>query len=310
MTDSTYNSRNYRPSDFEKYLQLSIEVQRLEPAEHYPPTQTLSEGLHRPNYSPEQDLFIVESAGEIVGYMDITPEPQIGRVILNCLIHPEHRRQGLASILLDYALPRAEELGVRVAQACTPQDNLAAKSALLKLGFKSVRRFLHMRLDMTRLSDEKINPASQQCRHLQNGEEHKLTEIQNRSFAGNWGYNPNTVEEIIYRLNLSHSSPEDVLLVEDGERVAGYCWTRAIREAETATGESKGQICMLGVDPDYRGQGIGKRVLLAGLSHLKSKGLPVAELTVDSQNKTACALYQSVGFRIHDRIMWYEKVVV
>jgi mycothiol synthase len=66
---------------------------------------------------------------------------------------------------------------------------------------------------------------------------------------------------------------------------------------------------MLGVDPDYRDRGIGKRVLLAGLSHLKSKGLSIAELTVDCQNKEAYALYQSIGFKVQDNIRWYEKAV-
>ena len=66
---------------------------------------------------------------------------------------------------------------------------------------------------------------------------------------------------------------------------------------------------MLGVDPDYRGKGVGKGVLLAGLSYLKSKGLRVAELTVDSRNKVACSLYQSVGFKTWLSSLWYEKVI-
>ena len=66
---------------------------------------------------------------------------------------------------------------------------------------------------------------------------------------------------------------------------------------------------MLGVDPDYRGKEIGKRVLLAGLARLKSKSLPVAELTVDSENKAACALYKSIGFKVRTSSLWYEKVI-
>ena len=66
---------------------------------------------------------------------------------------------------------------------------------------------------------------------------------------------------------------------------------------------------MLGVDPDYRGKGTGKRVLLAGLDRLRSKSLQVAELTVDSENKTACALYKSIGFRVQTSSFWYEKVI-
>ena len=66
---------------------------------------------------------------------------------------------------------------------------------------------------------------------------------------------------------------------------------------------------MLGVDPDYRGKGTGKRVLVAGLARLKSKSLQVAELTVDSENKAACALYNSVGFKVQTCSFWYERVI-
>jgi len=50
-------------------------------------------------------------------------------------------------------------------------------------------------------------------------------------------------------------------------------------------------------------------LLLAGLARLKSKGLQVAELTVDSENKAACALYKSVGFKVQTSNFWYEKVI-
>ena len=66
---------------------------------------------------------------------------------------------------------------------------------------------------------------------------------------------------------------------------------------------------MLGADPCYRGKGIGKSLVLAGLARLKSKGLQVAELTVDSENKTACVLYQSLGFEVQANTFWYEKVI-
>jgi len=66
---------------------------------------------------------------------------------------------------------------------------------------------------------------------------------------------------------------------------------------------------MLGVAPDYRGKGISKKLVLAGLAHLKSKGLRIAELTVDSENIAACALYQSFGFEVQANTLWYEKVI-
>ncbi len=302
-----YTIRNYRPLDFASYVQLNIEAEGLELTGHCTSPQFLRESLYRPNYSPEQDLFVVETAGTIVGYMDVAPELEIGRVVLSCLIHSAHRRQGLASQLLGHAIHRAQELGARVAHVNVSQDNVVAKRVLSKLGFRFVRRFLELRLDMSKVRWQDSSQSAIEYCNLQRGEEDKLAHLQNRSFAGTWGYNPNTAEEIIYKTNLSGCSPEDIVLACEGDEFIGYCWTRITCGA--VTGERKGRILMLGVDPDYQGKGVGKGVLLAGLSHLKSKGLQVVELTVDSRNKAVCSLYRSVGFKVGASSLWYEKVI-
>ena len=308
MSNLIYTIRNYQPKDFNKYVLLRIEAEKLEPTGCCISPQVIAEHLGQPNYSPEQDLFIVEIDGNIVGYMDIKPELTTERVILDCWVHPEHRRRGLATKLLGCAIRRARELGARVAHVNIMEDNAVAQRVLSRLGFECVRRFLELRLDIADVHWPDIDQAALECRYLQCGEEGKLAQLQNRAFAGTWGYNPNTVEEITYRINRSNCSPEDVVLACDGDKVVGYCWTGIICEGGV-TSERKGRIFMLGVDLDYRGKGIGKRVLLAGLARLKSKGLQVAELTVDSENKAACALYKSIGFKVQTSSFWYEKVI-
>jgi len=309
MSNSPYTFRNYQPEDFDKFVRLNTEAEKLEPTERCVSSQLIVERLGRPNYSPEQDLFVVETAGNIIGYMDMVPELGIGRVILDCWIHPEHRRKGVAAKLLGYAMRRARELDAKVAHVNIPQDNVLAESVLSRLGFDYARRFFELRLDMANLPQQDVDEAALGCCQLQCGEEDKLTRIQNRSFTGAWGYNPNTVEEIIYHTNLSGHSPGDVVLACHGGEVIGYCWTEVTDEGEAAGGERKGRIFMIGTDPDYRGRGAGRKVLLAGLAHLRNKGLQVAELTVDSENQEACALYWSVGFEIRTSSLWYEKEI-
>ena len=68
MPGPEYIIRNYRPSDFDGFLQLKNQYERLT---RWTP-QSLRDSLRRPNYSPERDLFLVEHSGEIVGYLDIT----------------------------------------------------------------------------------------------------------------------------------------------------------------------------------------------------------------------------------------------
>ncbi|MFC2020552.1 GNAT family N-acetyltransferase [Chloroflexota bacterium] len=308
MSNSPYMIRNYQPEDFDKFLLLTIEAEKIRPTGRGVSPQVIAEHLGRPNYSPEQDLFLIETDGNSVGYVDVAPELVIGRVILDCWVNPEHRRRGLVTELLGYAMYRAKELGVKVAHVNIGEDDVAAKSVLSKLGFDCVRQFFELRLNMEKVRWQGIDPGSLDYRHLRRDEVDKLTQIQNRSFAGSWGYNPNTVEEIVYRTNLSGSSPEDVVLTCEGEKVVGYCWTM-INDGGAAADERKGRICMMGTDPDYRGRGEGKKVLLAGLTYLQNRGVRVTELTVDGENKIARALYRSIGFEALTTSLWYEKVI-
>lgn len=309
MGDFSYIIRNYRPDDFNNYIRLNVEAERLNPIGRCTSPQALGERLGRPNYLPGQDLFIAEQAGKVIGYIDVTPELNIGRVVLDGLVHPDHRRKGLATGLSRYAMRRATELGAPAAHVNILQDNLAAKGLLSKLGFRLVRRFLDLRLELLKAQLPDVKHIAILCRHLQHGEEDKLTQIQNCSFAGTWGYNVNTTEEIIYRLNLSNCSPNDVILASEEDKPIGYCWTTINLEEAPAAGTGKGRIYMLGVDPEYRGKELGKLLLLAGMSYLKGRGIEVVELTVDSQNRAACILYESIGFKISSTTLWYEKAL-
>jgi len=305
MSDFPYVIRNYHPDDFDNYVRLKVEAEKLDARGCCTSLKVLSERLSRPNYHPEQDLFIAEAAGKVIGYIDITPELSIGRVLLDCLVHPQHRRKGLAKELSYYGIRRAKELGARVVHVNITQDNVAAKNLLSELGFEPVRRFFELRLQLSKARLPDVERTALLYHHLQCGEEDELAQIQNCSFADTWGYNPNTTEEIVYRVNLSNCSPRDVILASEEDKPIGYCWTRIKMEK----GASKGQIYMLGVDPNHRGRGIGRLLLLAGLSYLTSRGVAVAELTVDSQNRVASALYKSVGFKISSTTLWYEKVL-
>lgn len=302
MTDSPYAIRNYRPSDFDKYVLLCQEAEDLIPLGCPVSPQIVTEWLNWPGCSPEKDIFVVEKGGDIIGCLDLRAELGIGRVILRCWLKPEHRRKGLGKKLIDYAVNRAKELKARFAYIDINEDNNVARMVISKLGFNCVRRFLELKLDMALIDWKEAEEAAQECRYYRYGEEAKLTEIQNRSFAEHWGYNPNTVETITYSLNLSYCSPEDVILLCEKDRTIGFCWT------ETA-GENEGRIYMVGSDPEYRGKGIGKKLILAGLVHLRTKGISTTILTVDSENKTALNLYKSVGFELKKTIFSYEKAI-
>ncbi len=309
MSDPAYIITNYRPEDFAKLVRLAVQVEKIEQSCLGTSSQDLVESLGRPNHFPENNLFVVEMGGDIVGYLDVMPELNIGRAVLSYLVHPEHRRKGFAKRLVECAIHRARELKVKVAHVNIPQDREMVKRLFSRMGFRYVRRFLELRLDLSQTHLRKINQIASPRRHLRRGEEDKLMEIQNCSFAGTWGYSPNTIEDIIYLTSLPNCSLEDMILSWDADKPVAYCWTKINPGEEKAIGGGKGRVYMLGVDPDYRGKEEGRQVLLAGLSHLKNKGIRIVELTVDSENKAACALYRSAGFKVWTSSLWYEKAL-
>ena len=309
MGNLPYLIRNYRPPDLADYAHLKITAEKLRPGGSGYSLQDVKENLGRPSYSPEQDLYVIETAGRIAGFIDITSELKIGCVVLDCLVLPEHRRRGLGRKLLEGALRRAGELKTKVARVKIGQDNTIARKVLPELGFRVVRRFLELRRPLDEINPPEAVQNAVTRHHLPPGEIDTLTWLQNRCFTGDWGYNPNTTEEIAFNIKMSHGSPEDVILVYAADKPVGYCWTMINREVEAAKGKRKGCIYMLGTDPDYRGRGIGRIALLAGLIYLRRQGARLAEITVDSENQIARALYQSVGFKKWASSLCYEKAI-
>jgi mycothiol synthase len=298
--------RNFLPEDGDSVVELETDGEHCNHGSFRTLAFDLAESLGMPNRLPERNLFVAETSGAIVGYAYVMPELEIDRVVLSCFLHPNHRHGDLASNLVEHALRRAKELGVGKAQVNVHEKNTATQEFFSEKGFDCVRHFLEMLLDLTAQRLPDVNKSCSFCRYLQPGEEDKLTAIQNRSFLNAWGFNPSAKPEIVYRTRLQNCFPTVIFLCKE-EHPIGYCWTRL----NSGGGRHKpvGQIHMLGVEPRYRGKGIGKQLLLAGLAHLQREGIQFVELTVDEENEAACNLYRSVGFGISGRTVWYEKTL-
>lgn len=307
MYSNDFIIRNYQAEDFDNLLQLYIAAQTHDQSGHSTSRQRLAEDLGHPRLHPENNLFVAGREAGLIGYVSVFPEPEIGRALLNGLVHPEQRRRGIATHLYEHARQHAIKNRVEVAQICIAETNRAAKNLMQRLGLQFIRRFIGMEMKLTSHHLQNITPGDYTIRHLRPHEVQALTDIQNRSFAEAWGFNPNTREEIAYRINLSTCTAEDILMAFRDERPIGYCWTRRLIAEDGPAGKTKGEIHMLGVDPDFRKQGVGRNVLLAGLSHLKSRGINHIELTTDAEDPVAGRLYESIGFKKSMSLEWYES---
>ena len=307
MNSHACHIRNYRPDDFESYVRFHDEARKLDSVPSLSLPLTIAMRLHRPHYDPTQDLFLAILDGKVIAYLDVSRETGIGRMVLDCMVCPDERRKGVATALFNHATHYAVETGIQIVHVNIARDNIAAKGLLQGLGFTFVRRFIEFSLNFADTPLPDIPETEFTCRHLQHGEEQVLVHLQNRAFINTWGFNPNTVEDIVYSLKLQAGNPSDVILAVKENQIIGYCWTVPQAEKEIPSVGQSGLIHMLGVDSEYRGQGAGKMLLSTGLHYLKEKGAESVILTADSENADACSLYSSFGFKDISTMLWYER---
>ncbi len=300
-----WSIRTYSPYDSEECVALNLEAARLNARHYCTGAQSLAERNRQPGFDPESDrLLLAGSDNTLAGYVEVKAELSIGRSVLWPLVHPEWTGDGPVVRLLESACQRATEQGALVAHLNVPEDDRWMDSVAVSAGFKPVKRFLELRLKVGLLEDSILNQEEGQAfGRLEPGEESDLVGLQNRCFAGQWGYNLNSLEHVVYRLGLSDCRHEGVRIAWTCDRPVAYCWTTA--EAASAVG----RIYMVGVIPEHRGTDLGRQALLAGLSHLAGRGVRMVELTVDEDNLPALRLYESLGFRRYAAGLWYEKAL-
>ena len=90
--------------------------------------------------------------------------------------------------------------------------------------------------------------------------------------------------------------PEDLLFLEIDGAPVGVVWSELLPDG-------RGRVEPLGIVPAARGQGHGRRLLLAALHDLRERGARPVEIGLWRQNTVALNLYKSLGFLEVDH--WY-----
>ena len=297
--------RRFRWSDLTEWTELFNEVSGISGTDRAFDSELMGQFLAQPACEPEENCFVAESGGSAAGLVMIAPELPIGRAVASGGVVEPHRNRGIGRALLGTASQRAGSLGVSVLHVQVASDGPAAQHLLQSSGFRFVRAYSMMRWQGEDVARPELPPGFGLRTFMAGQDEETLTRLQNAAFAGNWGFCPNTVEEIGARLRFKTCEPGGVIFVTHGDGVAGYNWT--FRAAGPS--RSTGWIGMTGVHPEYRGRRLGKAVVLAGMEALTAKGVRTIELEVDEQNTAAEDIYLSVGFRQIRRGLWYEMAL-
>jgi ribosomal protein S18 acetylase RimI-like enzyme len=104
-----------------------------------------------------------------------------------------------------------------------------------------------------------------------------------------------------------HQPSLDLVAVADDGTLAGMCYC-SIAGLEASRGSTiEGRTEPIAVDRDFQRQGLGRALVVAGLTALRDHGAQSVALTTEVDNDAAHRLYNSLGYRELYRARWYNR---
>jgi mycothiol synthase len=265
--------------------------------------------LGRPDYtledvqndwaSPLLDLrrdawLAVDDAGLPLGYALLDDR---GAALVT--VPPASEGRGVGTALRVAAESRAIERGEALCRQFVPAGNELARAHLLDAGYWPAYSYFRLAME---LADVAPAPADVVVRQFSRGIDdapvHALIDEAFAAIPGNMAQSLESWQAA--KIEKQGWDPSLWLLHEDASGVAGIVLGERWEEGT-------GYVDFLAVAPRARRQGLGRAMLLHGLNALKDAGLVRAELSVQGENESAIALYESVGMRPISTTERWEK---
>ena len=255
-------------------------------------------------------------ATRVVGYAQVTGSGPDATAELT--VHPDHRRRGTGSELVQAILAREP------AAAVWAHGDLPAAAALAGvLDLARTRELLKMRrraaggprvpeptpeqgIETGTLADAASEGGSR-WRGLDARAE--FLRVNNAAFhwhpeQGGW-----TRAQLDERLAVDWVDTSAVFLAVDTTgaepRLAGFHWTKTVAEPGQPV---EGEVYVVAVDPDDQGRGLGGLLTAIGVAHLEGPvGAESVVLYVEGDNHPAVRTYERLGFEIEHRDVTYAS---
>ena len=117
-----------------------------------------------------------------------------------------------------------------------------------------------------------------------------------------------TAEDARRRMGQDWFDPAGLLVARDeAGTLVGFHWTKVADE----DGRPRGEVYVLGVDPDFEGKGVGRALLDAGILHMRELGVEAIDLYVEGANERVVHMYEratrTTGASPHPRSATHEQ---
>lgn len=224
----------------------------------------------------KEDFFHFED-GKLVGFLG---SYYFGNKVEICgMVHPDYRRRGLFTTLLEMALEEAGKREARTVLLNAPTESQSANEFLKNIPCTLAMVEYQMRWQNTELPDYQtvtVRPSF--------SEEDFEAEIQLDVQC--FGLNEKEARQ--YKQETKDLTTDQMLIIEADGKIAG----------KMRLSEMNGDSWIYGfaVFPELQGKGIGRKALSKVVKMENEKGLSIF-LEVEAKNANALRLYESCGFK-------------
>lgn len=234
--------------------------------------------------------------GVLVGYAARLGTGRLASAVL--VVSPSARRRGLGDRLLTQLLASDPELSIWAMHDTEPARRLAAEHQL-----RRVRELLIMIRPTDRPVAEPVVANGTRIRTFAVGtDEPAWLRVNARAFASHPEQGGITRADLDARMAEPWFDPAGFFLAETHAQVVGFHWTKQHLDG-------RGEVYVLGVDPDVGGAGLGTALLRTGLAHLAEVGAPEVLLYVEGDHPRAVVMYAANGFTVSSRDVMYAQPV-
>jgi mycothiol synthase len=245
------------------------------------------------------DSWIVEADGVPVAFCALMDRGETTACWVS--VDPRYDGRGLATELLRRSEQRAHQLGSPKISAGMFSENTAARELLERLGFREVRRFYHMKIDLDSAPPAAEWPDGVTVSTFRAEDAREFYAALDEAMADDWGHVSVGFEEWKKRrLEAPGTDTSLWFVARAGEEIAGVL--RGERQ------HGGGWIGALGVRPAWRRRGIASALLVHAFGEFHRRGELHVGLGVDTQNASgATRLYERAGMRVTTQNVVFEK---
>jgi ribosomal protein S18 acetylase RimI-like enzyme len=211
--------------------------------------------------------------------------------------------RGLGAMLAARGEEAAARHSVTKTHVFTLADDAAAAVLFRSRGYREVRRFYEMAIELDAEPDVPELPAPLVLEPFRDGDERAFHHATLESFQDHWEWSGLPFDEWwAMRQGQDHDAHGPLwFVVRDGDEIAAVA-----RNDARSTG---GYVGLLGVRRPWRGRGLGKALLYRTFAEFWQRGLTRVTLGVDAESPTgATKLYESVGMTVESANVVFEKV--